>query len=228
MLKEELIRLEDLGKYYLSAGKQLQILEQLQLTVLRGQSVAITGKSGSGKSTLLNIIGTLDRPTSGTFYFEGIDTATYDDQALSFFRNQKIGFVFQSHHLLEDFTALENVAIPALIAKVPKRKAMQRATLLLERVGLSERLKHVPSRLSGGERQRIAICRALMNDPPLLIADEPTGSLDEQSAAEVADLLFALVAEEEKTLLLVSHDRQTASRCAHTYLLSQGHLRSLE
>lgn len=227
MPREELIRLENLGKYYQSAGETLQILEHLDLTILRGESLAITGKSGSGKSTLLNIIGTLDRPTSGSFFFEGVDTANYDDRDLSYFRNQKIGFIFQAHHLLEDFNALENIAIPALIAKMPKRKALERSAHLLERVGLSERAKHTPSRLSGGERQRIAICRALMNDPPLLIADEPTGSLDEQTAAEIADLLFALVAEEEKTLLLVSHDRQTASRCAQTYLLSHGRLRSL-
>lgn len=220
-----LIALRDVGKTFVSGDAAIKILEHVDLDIHRGESIAVTGKSGSGKSTLLHIIGALDRPTEGSVLFQGMNMADSTDKQLSRFRNLNIGFIFQSHLLLDDFNALENVCMPALIDGKPKSHVLGRAKELLERVGLAERLGHSPLKLSGGERQRVAICRALMNDPPIIIDDEPTGSLDEESGAQVADMLFTMVQQEHKALLLVSHDRQTAARCASLYVL---HNRNLE
>ena len=221
----ELLSLHKIGKTFKNGDRSICILDGIDLSIAVGESVAVTGKSGSGKSTLLNIAGTLDRPTTGTVMFKGENLSIADDVRLSLFRNIHIGFIFQSHLLLDDFTALENVCVPAMIAGLTMNKAKPRATMLLERVGLADRLGQSPLKLSGGERQRVAICRALMNNPDLLIADEPTGSLDEQASAQVADILFSLVQEEQKALLLVTHDRQTAKGCSAAYLL---HNRILE
>ena len=225
---ENVISLRAVGKTFISGETPIHILEDIDFDIQSGQSIAVTGKSGSGKSTLLNIVGTLDRPTTGSVYFQGQDTSTLTDRELSQFRNTNIGFIFQSHLLLDDFNALENVCIPALIKGMRAQQARRRAVELLVRVGLEDRLSHSPLKLSGGERQRIAICRALMNNPPIIIADEPTGSLDEESSQQVADILFELVEEEHKAMLLVTHDRQTAQRCASMYLLQNRSLQSLK
>lgn len=216
---ESVLRLTHVSKKFLSGDSELLILEHIDLVLEMGRSVAITGKSGSGKSTLLNLVGGLDSPTSGAVYLRNRKLSDMRDKELSEFRNKNIGFVFQSHILLDDFSALENVCVPALIGGQSARVASQRAKELLDRVGLADRMNHRPQKLSGGERQRVAICRALINKPELIIADEPTGSLDEESSGEIERLLLDLVREEEKTLLLVTHDQQLAKKCDVVYLL---------
>ena len=224
---EPLLRFDSVSKEYVSGDTRLSILEMLDFSVSIGESVAITGKSGSGKSTLLNIAGGLDAPTSGEVLFLGKRLKGMHDRELSEFRNRHIGFIFQSHILLDDFSAVENVCIPALIKGDSRRKVVPRAKALLERVGLAERMQHRPNKLSGGERQRVAICRALINDPDLLIADEPTGSLDEESSGGIERLLFDLVKEQGRTLLLVTHDTQLAKKCAKVHLLHNRSLKEL-
>lgn len=226
-MSDELLRFIAVSKEYVSGESRLLILDQIDFTLYRGTSVAITGKSGSGKSTFLNLAGGLDRPTSGSVLFMKKSLSSMGDRELSGFRNRHVGFVFQSYILLEDFTALENVCAPALIGGTSMRAVEPLATQLLKRVGLGDRLTHRPQKLSGGERQRVAICRALIHDPELIIADEPTGSLDEGSAASIEDLFFELVQEKHKTLLLVTHDEQIASRCSVVYLLHNRHLEAL-
>ena len=218
-MTDELLRFSRVSKVYRSGDSRLLILEDLSLTIPKGVSIAVTGKSGSGKSTLLNIAGGLDRPTSGSVSFQGDVLGNMNDRELSEFRNRHIGFVFQSHILLDDFSALENVTVPALISGVRSNVAQRRAEELLVRVGLKDRMHHRPQKLSGGERQRVAICRALINDPDIIIADEPTGSLDEQSSTGIEHLLLDLVQEEQKTLLLVTHDAQLARQCSTVFLL---------
>lgn len=226
-MSDELLRFSAVSKEYVSGESRLLILDQIDFTLYRGTSVAITGKSGSGKSTFLNLAGGLDRPTGGSVLFMRKSLSSMGDRELSGFRNRHVGFVFQSYILLEDFTALENVCAPALIGGTSMRVVEPLATQLLERVGLGDRLTHRPQKLSGGERQRVAICRALIHDPELIIADEPTGSLDEGSAASIENLFFELVQEKHKTLLLVTHDEQIASRCSVVYLLHNKHLEAL-
>ncbi|PKL12441.1 MAG: ABC transporter ATP-binding protein [Spirochaetae bacterium HGW-Spirochaetae-8] len=222
---DELLRFRGVSKEYTSGEKRLLILDNIDLSIKRGMSVAITGKSGCGKSTMLNLAGGLDSPTLGSVMFLGKDLARMNDRELSDFRNRQVGFIFQSHVLLDDFSALENVCIPALIAGGTLRQARSRAASLLDRVGLSDRMTHHPQKLSGGERQRVAICRALMNNPSLVIADEPTGSLDEEASLQIENLLMDMVREQGKTLLMVTHDTQLAHTCASVYLL---HNRNLE
>jgi ABC-type lipoprotein export system ATPase subunit len=200
-----LLKFENITKKYPSGDKELTILENLNFSLVQGSSVAIVGKSGSGKTTFLNLAGALDKPTSGKRYFNNISIDSLNDKELSNFRNKHIGFVFQNQLFLDDFTALENVVISALIGKRDKKQSYKNAKELLERVGLKERMYHRSNRLSGGEKQRVAICRALINQPDLLIADEPTGSLDESTAIEIENLLFELVNEKKQTLLMVTH-----------------------
>jgi lipoprotein-releasing system ATP-binding protein len=226
-MTEDLMQFKQVSKTYQSGDTRLLILEDLSFTISRGVSIAVTGKSGSGKSTLLNIAGGLDRPTTGSVTFLGDTLGAMNDRELSEFRNRHIGFVFQSHILLDDFSALENVYIPALIGGSKRKVAEHRAVELLERVGLADRMHHRPQKLSGGERQRVAICRALINDPDLIIADEPTGSLDEESSTGIERLLLELVQEEQKTLLLVTHDTQLARQCSTVYLLHNRTMREL-
>lgn len=223
--REELLSFRGVSKEYTSGEKRLLILDSIDFSIKPGMSVAITGKSGSGKSTMLNLAGGLDAPTIGSVMFLGKDLARMNDRELSEFRNRHVGFIFQSHVLLDDFTALENVCIPAMISGGLLRQVRSRAANLLERVGLSDRMTHHPQKLSGGERQRVAICRALMNNPSLVIADEPTGSLDEEASLQIETLLMDIVREQGKTLLLVTHDNQLAHTCAFVYLL---HNRKLE
>jgi len=206
---------------------EITILEGVDLCIERGQSTAIIGKSGSGKSTLLHIAGGLDSPTSGKVICNGVDFASLDDKRKSSLRNLHIGFIFQANLLLEDFTALENVMAPAMIAGKSPRDCRPRALSLLERLGLGDRVHHLPSQLSGGEKQRIAICRALMNEPDVIMADEPTGALDEENAQDVERLLLDLAKEEGRSLLLVTHNNDFAYRCDKVYLL-RNHALNLE
>ena len=227
-MNSSLLQFENIGKTYKSGEAKLQILQDVNFELLKGETVAITGRSGSGKSTFLNIAGSLDRPSTGEVFLLEQKLSSLGDKELSFFRNNHIGFIFQAHILLEDFNALENVAIPALIKGEKRSHAFEKATLLLEKVGLKERLKHKSSQLSGGERQRVAICRALVNEADLIIADEPTGSLDEKSAQEIEDLLFELVEEQKRTLLMVTHNEKLAKRCSKVYVLQNRGLTAIK
>ncbi len=224
MSENLLLKFENITKKYPSGDKELTILENLNFNLVQGSSVAIVGKSGSGKTTFLNLAGALDKPTEGNRYFNNLSIDSLKDKELSTFRNKHIGFVFQNHLFLDDFSALENVVISALIGKRDKKQSYKKAKELLERVGLKERMHHRSNRLSGGEKQRVAICRALINQPDLLIADEPTGSLDESTAIEIENLLFELVNEQKQTLLMVTHNLNLAKRCSKLYLLQNGKL----
>lgn len=198
--------IKNLVKSYQTESQNLTILKGLSLTVAKGSALCITGPSGSGKSTLLNIIGTLDRPSSGSVLYHGKDLCAWNDEQLAFFRRDKLGFVFQFHHLLKEFTVLENIALPACITGKPKRKREERSLFLAESLGLKDRLSHYPSQLSGGEQQRVAVARALMNEPEILLADEPVGNLDRENGRIIRDLFFELQEKFALTLIAVSHD----------------------
>ena len=189
---------------------ELEVLKGVNLQVEKGEIVAIIGKSGAGKTTLLQIIGTLDRPTQGQVIIDGTDVFAMKDKDLAAFRNQHIGFIFQFHQLLPEFTALENVCIPAMIAREKESEYKARATQLLTDLGLGDRLHHKPNALSGGEKQRVAAARALMMAPDIILADEPTGSLDTQNKQELSELLLKLRKEYGQTILLVTHDKELA------------------
>jgi lipoprotein-releasing system ATP-binding protein len=203
------------------AEQPVEVLRGASLQVDPGQTVAITGPSGSGKSTLLHLIGTLERPQQGGIVIQGKDTASLTEPELARFRNDTIGFVFQEHHLLPQYSVIENVLVPRL-AYARRDGAEDRARTLLDRVGLSHRLTHRPAELSGGERQRAAVARALINKPGLLLCDEPTGSLDGQTADTVATLLFELQAEENNILIIVTHSPELAARCGRRVELREG------
>ena len=221
-----LVQLAGISKQYQDVSDGHPVLRDVTLSVQGGESLAIVGPSGSGKSTLLNIIGTLDQPTSGSVQLDGIDLSTRNEDELAALRNRQIGFVFQTHHLLPQCTSLENVLIPTIVLKNPARRqaARLRARQLLEHVGLGDRLEHRPGQLSGGERQRVAVVRAMINEPILLLADEPTGSLDEERAVEIGQLLADLNREEGVTLIVVSHDATLAGQMRRKLLLRDGQL----
>lgn len=221
------LKLEDVSKSYDSVmdGPPVQVLEAINLAIEQGESAAITGPSGSGKSTLLNIIGTLDGPTRGRVLLRNHDLARLNEVELAGVRNRQIGFVFQAHHLLPQCTVLENVLVPTLVAPEADREtAPERARRLLDRVGLGGRLDHRPGQLSGGERQRVAVVRALINQPELLLADEPTGALDRAAAEELTRLLIELNREEKVTLILVTHAPDLAARMQRVFRLQDGRL----
>ena len=220
----ELVSITKRFKASEKGSDEITILQDLNLNIVQGQSTAIIGKSGSGKSTLLHIAGGLDSPTEGKVICSGTDFATLDDKRRSILRNRHIGFIFQANLLLEDFSALENVMAPALISGVKAKDCKDRAVELLERLGLADRMDHIPGKLSGGEKQRVAICRALMNKPEVILADEPTGALDEENASEVENLLLDLVREEGRSLLLVTHNQDFAFKCDNVYLLKNRNL----
>ena len=188
----------------------LEVLKGVNLQVKQGEIVAIIGKSGAGKTTLLQIIGTLDRPTQGQVLIDGTDVFALKERELASFRNRHIGFIFQFHQLLPEFTALENVCIPAMIAREKEADYLPRAEKLLRELGLGERMQHKPNALSGGEKQRVAAARALMMNPDIILADEPTGSLDEKNKKELSELLLQLRKEYGQTILLVTHDKDLA------------------
>lgn len=223
-----LLQLQNVSKRFDSpeSGEHLEVLRNVTLEVARGSSLAIVGPSGSGKSTLLNIIGTLDRPTSGTVALAGRDLSGLDDKELAALRNQKIGFVFQSHYLLPQCSALENVLVPTIPDKRKKTDVVGRAKALLQRVGLGERMNHRPGQLSGGERQRVAVVRALINQPELLLADEPTGALDGASSAELSRLLIDLNRTDGVTLIVVTHAIDLARQMGRVYELRHGELKT--
>lgn len=217
----DLLILENLKKSFPTPQKDepLLILDGIDLVLNRGESIAIQGKSGSGKSTLLSLAALLDKPTSGSVYYDGVSSESLSDSKLSLLRQKCMCFVFQNSYLLEDFSALENVAFPLLIQGVGKKTAYKKAEELLCEVQLGDRLKHRPHELSGGEKQRVCITRALITEPEIIFADEPTGSLDEESAGLIEDLLLDCVKKHEKALMLVTHNSQFASRCDRLYIL---------
>ncbi|MBW1658896.1 MAG: ABC transporter ATP-binding protein [Deltaproteobacteria bacterium] len=221
-MNEPLLVAQGLKKTFASPTREVEVLKGVDLTVRPGESICILGVSGTGKSTLLHILGTLDVPTDGTVQFEGKDVFGLSPVDLAEFRNRRIGFVFQFHYLLPEFTALENVMMPALIARTPAAKAKKRAEALLERVGVAHRLTHKPGELSGGEQQRVAIARALMMSPALLLADEPTGNLDPETARTVHELILSLNEKENLTLIVVSHNPELANFMDSAYRLSSG------
>lgn len=200
----------------------VEVLKGIDINLTKGEVVSIVGASGAGKSTLLQIIGTLEKADSGSIQINDIELQRLGDRALSKFRNQHIGFVFQFHHLLPEFTALENVCMPAFIAGTEKRKAEDRAKELLDFLGLGHRITHKPGALSGGEQQRVAIARALINKPSVLLADEPTGNLDSDNSTEIHKLFFKLRDEFEQTLLIVTHNQQLAEMADRTLTMKDG------
>lgn len=208
---------------YKSFG-EVQVLKDVSFEVKKGEVVAIVGKSGAGKSTLLHITGTLERPDKGNIFFDGQDLNKLSNSKLSEFRNQSLGFIFQFHHLLPEFTALENVCIPAFIKKVDRSKAEKRAKELLDYLGLSHRLTHKPKKMSGGEQQRVAFARALINQPALILADEPTGNLDEKSANELHDLILKFRTDLNLTFILVTHNPLLAERCDRIIEMAAGRI----
>ena len=224
-----MLELINVTKSYQTPGNKdgVCVLKNITLNVTKGQSLVIVGPSGSGKSTLLNIIGALDRPSEGRVLFDGKDLAELNESELAGIRNRQIGFVFQLHHLLPQCTVLENVLVPTLAGKTQfsKNEIQERATNLLQRVGLKEHLLHRPGQLSGGQRQRVAVVRALINSPKLLLADEPTGSLDKDAAENIAELLVELNRSEEVTLITVTHSLKLAEMIGNVMELSDGLLR---
>ena len=205
-------------------GGEVRVLEGVDLTVAKGEMVAIVGASGSGKSTLLHLLGALERPSSGEVLIGGSDVSLVDDEALSTIRNQRVGFVFQFHHLLKEFSAIENVMMPLRIAGIAKGEAQARAAALLDRVGLATRASHRPSEMSGGEQQRTAVARALAMSPAVVLADEPSGNLDHHTAESLHDLLVELVRDLGLAAVVVTHNRALAARAHRVLLLADGRL----
>ena len=220
----DLITVRNLCKSFTNGDARIDILKNLNFELAAGESVAIVGASGIGKSTLLHILGTLDRPDSGQLLFKGEDVFLYDDVALASFRNQSVGFVFQFHHLLPEFNAVENTMMPALIGGANKRHAFQTAEDLLVRVGLKDRLFYRVGKLSGGEQQRVALARALVLKPAVLLADEPTGNLDESNSEHIHSLLLELNREFSMTLVVVTHNSQLASFMSRCVTIIDGKL----
>jgi len=202
----------------------LKVLQGIDLQIKKGEIVSIVGASGAGKTTLLNIIGTLDKCDKGVVEIDGINVFKYNDKQLSDFRNKSIGFVFQFHHLLPEFTALENVCIPAFIAHTPKKQAEKDARELLSLMGLSEREEHKPNELSGGEQQRVAVARALINNPAVVLADEPSGNLDSENSEELHRLFFSLREELNQTFLIVTHNEELAKMADRIITLHDGYI----
>jgi ABC-type lipoprotein export system ATPase subunit len=223
-MNEPLITVRSLTKSYAMVRRTLQVLRGVDLEVARGEFLALRGASGAGKSTLLHLMGGLDLPDSGDILFSGQNLATFSEHALTVFRNRRVGFVFQSYHLLPELDALENVCLPARIARTPAAQAAVRGRELLGRVGLSDRMDHQPSELSGGEQQRVAIARALVNGPELLLADEPTGNLDSKSGGEIVELLKNLCAERQMTLIIATHDARVAAQAQRVIELIDGRI----
>jgi len=220
-----LLEVKSLRKRYRSGDAGwLDVLTRVDLTMARGEVVSIVGSSGSGKSTLLHLLGALDRATGGDIILDGEAYGNFDAQRLAALRNRKLGYVFQFHHLLREFSALENVMMPLRIAGLSDAKARSRAEQMLAEVGLAGRMSHRPAALSGGEQQRCAVARALVHDPDLVLADEPTGNLDHANSEMVAELLFRLARELETAVVIVTHNRQLAARADRALLLDDGHL----
>jgi lipoprotein-releasing system ATP-binding protein len=218
----QLIEVENLSKSYPTGSTQLHVLNQLSFSIKAGEAVCLLGASGAGKSTLLQILGTLDRPSEGRVLYRGEDLFALNDEHLAQFRNKKMGFVFQFHHLIQELTALENTMLPALIAGESKQETEAEALKWLEFMGLSDRAEHFPSQLSGGELQRVAIARALIRNPEVLFADEPTGNLDSANSQKIQDLFFELRNKLGITLVVVTHDLAFANKFARVFKVKDG------
>jgi lipoprotein-releasing system ATP-binding protein len=220
---EPLVRIEKLTTNYQTGDGTLSVLKELDFEVGAGERVAVVGQSGVGKSTFLHILGTLDHPTLGNVYFRGEDVFAKDNSGLARIRNEFIGFVFQFHHLLPEFSAVENVMIPGLIGRRSRDEMQERAVKILGEVGLAHRLDHRAGKLSGGERQRVAVARALVLDPPLVLADEPTGNLDPTIGEQISELLFEINRVRGTTLVVVTHNERMAEKLGKTVVLESGH-----
>jgi lipoprotein-releasing system ATP-binding protein len=211
-----------LAKNIQKAYQNLKVLKGVDLSIERGEIVSIVGKSGAGKSTLLHILGTLDTPDSGSLIINGTDIQQLKDKELAAFRNKEIGFVFQFHHLLPEFTALENVCIPAYIQQISEKQATARAKQLLADLGLEKRFAHKPSQLSGGEQQRVAVARAMMNAPSVILADEPSGNLDTETSQQLHELFFDLRQQHQQTFIIVTHNNELAAMSDRTLVMKDG------
>jgi lipoprotein-releasing system ATP-binding protein len=222
--KSSILILESLSKTYETASERIEVLKKIDLSVESGTTVVVTGESGCGKSTLLNLIGGLDFPTSGSIVVGGREVGGLSEEDLSGYRNTYIGFIFQFHFLLKDFTALENVVIPAMVGGASFKSLSAKGARLLADVGLARRQDAYPHELSGGERQRVAVARALMNEPLLILADEPTGNLDEKNSGIVQEILFELVETQGRTMILVTHDKSVSAKADMCYTLVHGEL----
>lgn len=219
-----IIEINGLEKTYITDSEKLTIFKDVTLSIEKGKKIVITGESGSGKSTLLNIIGGIDSPSSGFVKAGKWELSALKEKELAEYRSKFLGLIFQFHYLLKDFTALENVFLPSYMAGVKKEKAIEKALMLLDEVGVKDRASHLPSQLSGGERQRVAVARALINDPELILADEPTGNLDPANAQLIGELLFSMVEKYNKTLVLVTHDMNLAKKGDICYRIEGGQL----
>ncbi len=219
-----IISCQGLSKSYHDGNTSVEVLKELDFSIQNGERIAIIGPSGSGKSTLLHLLGGLDRATSGKIFIEGTDWHDLSEKKRCMLRNKHLGFIYQFHHLLPEFSAVENVAMPLLLAGMPVIEAKMQAQAILEQVGLSSRVLHKPSQLSGGERQRVAIARALVHQPRCVFADEPTGNLDQLTAARVFDLMLELNRQRQTALVIVTHDKQLAARMDKVLVLKAGQL----
>ncbi|WP_296953676.1 ABC transporter ATP-binding protein [uncultured Dialister sp.] len=217
------IRLRGIGKSYYIGTEEVPVLTHIDLDIEKGEFVSIMGSSGAGKSTLMNILGCLDRPTKGSYMLDGKEVANLNDSELAYTRNRKIGFVFQSFNLLPRLSALDNVILPMIYGNQYKDRRKERATAMLESVGLGDRIHHMPAEMSGGQRQRVAIARALINNPAIIMADEPTGNLDSKSTREVMEI-FSRLYEDGKTIILVTHEMDVARYATRHVILSDGHI----
>jgi len=218
-----ILRLSDIAKTYFLKNETIEVLKEVNLEVGKGRFVVIVGPSGCGKSTLLNIMGSLDRPTRGTVVLDDVDISSRDDTELSALRNKKLGFVFQFHHLLAEFTCLENIALPGLLSREQPRRVFQRAEHLLDEFGMADKVNRLPEQLSGGEKQRVAIARALINDPLIILADEPAGNLDEGNTNKLLEVFLGLK-NEGKAVILVTHSLDIAKTGTDVYNLREGRL----
>ena len=218
------IQVHDLKKTFVKDGSRIEVLRGINLRIDDGDSLAILGVSGAGKTTFVHILGTLDRPTSGTVLFNGLNVFDWQEKKLASFRNRKIGFVFQFHNLLPEFNSLENTMMPALIHGMSRRDALARAETILHDVGLDDRMTHKPSDLSGGEQQRVAVARALIMEPEILLADEPTGNLDTETGRKIEDILLELNRQKGITLIVVTHNQSLAGRMSRSIGLRDGEI----
>ena len=222
-MSETILEMKGIVKEYIVGGEVSRVLKGIDLTVQKGEFLAVLGPSGSGKSTLMNIIGCLDVPTSGEYILDGIKIGTEDESVLARIRNKEVGFIFQSFYLMQRQTALENVRMPLIYADMPEKKQIQAATEMLQRVGLGDKLNYYPNQLSGGQQQRIAIARAMANNPNILLADEPTGALDQKTGAQVMELFHELN-DEGRTIIMITHDAKIASHAKRIVRILDGNI----